>query len=66
MNDLLTVADVAEVLSVSSSTVRYYERTGQLIAMRTAGGMRLFVRGDVERFVRAREAVAKKKRQQVA
>ena len=51
MGDLLTTNDVAKCLGVAPDTVRYYERTGRLAATRTASGIRLFQRGDVEQFL---------------
>jgi DNA-binding transcriptional MerR regulator len=50
-DDLLTTQDVARAADgeVCASTVRQWERTGKLPAIRTASGMRLFRRADVER-----------------
>lgn len=47
---LLMVSEAARLLGRSSDMVRYYERTGRLLAVRTAGGVRLFEREAVERF----------------
>jgi excisionase family DNA binding protein len=48
----LTVGDVARALNVGPDVVRAYERRGRLHAVRTAGGVRLFSKTEVERFVR--------------
>jgi excisionase family DNA binding protein len=50
MNDLLTTNDAAKVLGVAPDTVRLYERTGRLPAVKTVSGVRLFWRADVEVF----------------
>jgi excisionase family DNA binding protein len=54
--DFLSSGDVARLASVSVETVRAWERRGKLASARTAGGIRLFARIDVERFLAAREA----------
>ena len=51
-DDLLTVFAVALILNRSPTTVRKYESEGQLKAVRTSAGARLFRRGDVEKFIR--------------
>ncbi len=51
---LLLASDVARRLGVSASTVLYLERTGQLPALRTVGGTRIFNGDDVERLATAR------------
>ncbi len=48
----LTVGDVARALNVGPDVVRTYERRGELNAIRTAGGVRLFSKTEVDRFVR--------------
>lgn len=50
----LRVAELAAAAGVSPDTVRYYERTGLLIARRTATGYRVFDESALERigFVR--------------
>jgi excisionase family DNA binding protein len=50
MGEVLAVSDVARLLGVASDTVRYYERTGQLPAQKTPGGVRVFQREAVEQF----------------
>ncbi len=54
IHDLLSTADAARILGVVPATVRQLERNGRLPAIRTAGGIRLFRRADVERFARER------------
>ena len=56
MSDLLTTNDVAKLLSVAPDTVRFYERTGRLAALRTTSGVRLFRAEDVEEFKAKRSA----------
>ena len=46
----LTSAGAARILGVVPATVRIYERLGKLPAIRTEGGIRLFDRGEVEKF----------------
>ncbi|MDP9357434.1 MAG: helix-turn-helix domain-containing protein [Chloroflexota bacterium] len=55
MQQLLSAADAARLLGVVPATVRQMERSGRLPAERTAGGMRLFRRADVERLAAERE-----------
>lgn len=50
----LSSGEVARLAGVSAETVRHWERTGKLPCTRTAGGMRLFARADVERFLEER------------
>ncbi len=54
MDTYLSVADAARLLGVVPATVRQMERDGRLPAQRTAGGMRLFRREDVEHLVAQR------------
>lgn len=56
MDEYLSVADAARILGVVPATVRQMERSGRLPALRTAGGIRLFCRADVERFAEERTA----------
>jgi len=51
----LTVADVARKLNLMPDTVRDLERQGRLKAVRTLGGVRLFLKADVEGFIQERE-----------
>ena len=55
MNDILTVGDVARVFGISPQAVRMWDRLGKLSGQRTASGMRLFLRADVERARRERD-----------
>lgn len=50
----LTVSETARRLDLSSQTVRRYEQTGLLEAIRVGKGQRLFDRAAVERFAQAR------------
>jgi DNA-binding transcriptional MerR regulator len=52
---LLLTNDAARVLGLSPQTVRVLERNGQLRALRTVNGVRLFDRRDVENLARARD-----------
>ncbi len=56
MDQWLTVADVARKLNLMPDTVRDLERRGRLKAVRTAGGVRLFRKADIEEFIQEREA----------
>ena len=49
---LLMVTDATRILGKSSETVRHYERTGKLPAMKTANGRRLFREDDVKELAR--------------
>lgn len=52
--DFILTTEAAHVLGVSPDTVRAWERLGRLPALRTAGGVRLFNRLDVEQLARDR------------
>ena len=54
----LLTNEAAQVLGVSPETVRLWERAGRLPATKTATGVRLFNRSDVERLARERRAAA--------
>ena len=49
-DSLLTSAGAARIIGVVPATVRIYERLGKLPAIRTESGIRLFDRGEVEKF----------------
>jgi excisionase family DNA binding protein len=51
----LLTNEAARILDVTPETVRHWERVGRLPAIKTARGVRLFFRGDVERLARERE-----------
>jgi excisionase family DNA binding protein len=57
-SDLLLTGSVARLLNVSAETVRLWERTGRLPAIRVDGRVRLFERRDVQRLARERELAA--------
>ena len=50
----LLTNDAARLLNVSPQTIRLWERTGRLPAVKTTRGVRLFDRRDVERLARER------------
>lgn len=52
----LLVSEAARVLNVSAETVRNLERAGRLPAVRTANGVRVFDRRQVEALARERAA----------
>ena len=52
---IFTVSEAAWILGGSADTVRRLERTGALPVAKTAGGMRLFNRVDIERLRARRE-----------
>lgn len=52
---LMTAYDVSRIADVSASTIRLWADTGKLTAIRTAGGVRLFKRSDVETVVQRRK-----------
>lgn len=54
--DWLLCQDVAKLAGVGVQTVRRWDRSGRLPAVRTPGGFRLFSRAAVEAFVAARVA----------
>jgi predicted site-specific integrase-resolvase len=53
--DLLGPTAAARLAGVSSDAVRVWDRSGKLPATRTANGMRLFARRDVEAWLIKRE-----------
>jgi len=54
--DYLLTADVARLLDVTPKTVHQLHSNGHLTAERTAGGVRLFDRADVDRLAKVRAA----------
>jgi DNA-binding transcriptional MerR regulator len=48
----LMVSDAARVINRSAETIRNYERTGKLAAIKTSNGSRLFREEDVQDFAR--------------
>jgi DNA-binding transcriptional MerR regulator len=56
MQDIVLVTEAARILRSSPDNVRRLERRGVLVAVaKTASGVRLFARGDVERLAAVRE-----------
>lgn len=47
---LLTIGETAELLSVGISTLRHWDETGQLVAVRTPGGHRRYRLSAIEQF----------------
>jgi DNA-binding transcriptional MerR regulator len=52
--ELMTKSDVAKILGLTPAAVVLLEQKGVLPALRTAGGVRLFRRRQVERLARRR------------
>jgi len=52
--DFILTSEAARICGVSAQSIRAWERVGRLTAMKTAGGVRLFRRADVEELKRAR------------
>ncbi len=55
MDDFLLTHDAALILKVGTQRVRQLEENGEISSIRTAGGWRLFRRGDVERLAKKRQ-----------
>ena len=55
-DQILTSAEVGKRLNLSSERVRQLERAGQLPAVRTTNGIRLFTASAVEEFQQRRES----------
>ncbi len=62
MDDLLTAGDAARILDLTPRYVQDLEGAGKLPAIRTAGGIRIFMREDVERLATERAAQGKRRR----
>jgi excisionase family DNA binding protein len=60
-DDLLTVTDAAQVLSVSTETIRRYHKAGRLPAQRTPKGIHIFKRRDLEKLAAERAAATSKR-----
>ena len=56
MSEFVLTGEAGEILELASTTVIHYEKTGKLPAIRTARGVRLFKRSDVESFKAERQA----------
>jgi len=59
-DELLSPYDASKIADVSSQTVRSWADQGKLSVIRTAGGMRLFKRSEVEALVVERKKDKKK------
>jgi DNA-binding transcriptional MerR regulator len=55
-HELLMASEAARLLGMSPENVRLLERKGRLRAKKTPSGIRLFMRRDVERLARERQA----------
>ena len=51
----LTTREAARLLGISAQSIRQWERLGHLAATKTASGIRLFARADIEKMRRAIE-----------
>lgn len=58
MTDFLTTGEVARLANVSDTAVRLWEAAGRLRCLRTERGQRVFLRGDVDRWLAQRKADA--------
>lgn len=53
---ILIASEAARILGLTPATVRYLENHGKLKALKTASGVRIFDRSQVELLARARAA----------
>lgn len=51
MEKLLKLSEVADILSVSKNTLRNWDKSGKLIAVRTVGGSRRYKESDIKEFI---------------
>ncbi len=51
MDRLLTIKEVAELLSISTKTLRTWDNEGKLKAIKTVGGHRKYLESDIENFL---------------
>ena len=58
LTDAVFVSEASRILSLSCDTVRAWEKTGRLRAVRVGKGIRLFDRRDLERIAQERKAAA--------
>lgn len=49
--EFLSVGEAAEILEVSTQTLRRWEKAGAITALRTPGGQRRFRRSDVDALI---------------
>jgi len=62
LSDYVKVAEAASILGVSQGTVRTWAESGQIPVHRNpANGYRLFLRADLERFLRKVESTRAKR-----
>lgn len=47
-SDILTTSETAKILGLSPERIRQLHRTGELSAIQTSSGQRIFMRRDVE------------------
>ena len=59
MAEVMTVSEAARELNVAIDTVRDWADRGRLPVQRTAGGLRIFRRADVERVQLERQIAAR-------
>ena len=58
----LTIGEVARLLGVSSEMIRVHERLGRLNAVKLVTGERLFLKMDVEQFIKDHQAKVRRSR----
>lgn len=56
--EFLSVGEAAEILEVSAQTLRRWEKSGAITALRTPGGQRRFRRADVVALIDTTEAAS--------
>ncbi len=61
-DEFMLTADVSRETGAAAATVIWWERSGKLKALRTASGVRLFRRADVDKLVAERSASRSKGR----
>jgi len=57
MDQLLTKSDAGRILGLTPAAVVQLEKRGELLATRTAGGIRLFSKSDVVKLARRRQSL---------
>lgn len=55
-DELVPIGEAAKVLNVSVATLRRWEKSGKIAAIRTPAGQRRFLRGEVARVREGRAA----------
>lgn len=51
MEKLLKLSEVAEILNVCKNTLRNWDNSGKLVAIRTIGGSRRYKKDDIEKLL---------------